>query len=84
MFMIVVSEKLIWKFCETISWRTFKKSMVNVTASYSQKHFLLKDLSIIIRPLPCWQHSLLFAGSAIKPQIYHATPCPAVLVCKGV
>ena len=41
MFMIVASEKLIWKFCETISRRTFKKSMVNVTASYSPKHFLL-------------------------------------------
>ena len=27
---------------------------------------------------------LLLTGPGIYPQIYHRTPCPAVLICKGV
>ena len=36
--------KITLNFCETTLWRTFKQSMVNVTASYSLKRFLLKIL----------------------------------------
>ena len=56
--------------------------MVNVTASYSPKHFLFK---VIIRPLPCLQQdSVLLTGPEVYPKIYHSAPCPAVLIFKGV
>ena len=61
--------------------------MVNVTASYSPKHFLLKirSIYIIIRPVPCWQQdSLLLTGPGIYPQTFHRNPCPAVLFFKVV
>ena len=46
--------------------------MVNVTASYS-----------IIKPWRCWQQdSLLLTGPGSYPQVYHITPCPAVLICE--
>ena len=59
--------------------------MVTVTASNSPKHFLLKALNNCYRPLFCWQQDfLLLICPGIYPQIYHRTPCPAVLICKRV
>ena len=43
-----------------MSWKTFKWNMVNVTASYSPKHFFWK-LYVIIRPWPSWQQILHFS-----------------------
>ena len=32
----------------------------------------------------CWQQdSLLLTGPGIYPQVYHRTPCPVELICKG-
>ena len=40
-------------------------------------------LSVIARPLPCWQQdSLLLICLGAYPKIYHRTICPAVLICK--
>ena len=49
---MAASEKLVEEICETILWRTFNESMVNVTASYSLKHILLKA-QVTVRALPC-------------------------------
>ena len=56
--------------------------MVNVTASYSPKHFLLKALSNLLDFILLTAGSC--AGPGIYPQIYLRAPCSAVLVCKGV
>ena len=45
-----------------------KNFQVKVTASYSPKHFILK---------------VILTSPGIYPQIYHRTPCRAVLNCKG-
>ena len=61
--------------------------MVDVTASYSPKHFLLKiqSIYIIIKPAPCWQQdSLLLTGPGIYLQTFHRNSCPAVLFFKVV
>ena len=34
--------------------------------------------------LPLGDNRILLAGPGIYPQIYHRTPRPAVLICKGV
>ena len=34
--------------------------------------------------LPLGDNRILLTGPGIYPQIYHRTPCPAVLICKGV
>ena len=34
--------------------------------------------------IPCWQKDyLLLTGPGIYPQVYHRTPCLAVLICEG-
>ena len=59
--------------------------MVNVTESYSPKHFLKKAPNNYYRPLPWWQQdSWLLTGPGIYPQVYQRTPYPAVLIYKGV
>ena len=59
--------------------------MINVTASYHSKIFFRKLQVITIKPWPCWQQdSLQILNRSWNPQVYHRTPCPAVLICTGV
>ena len=56
------------------------RSMVNVTASYSPKHFLEKALSNNFTFALLTAGFFTFAGPGIYPQVYHGTPA----VLKGV
>ena len=50
--------------------------MINVTASYSSKHFL--------KSWPCWQQdSSLLTSPGISPKVYHRTPCLQCLFVRG-
>ena len=57
--------------------------MVDVTASYSPKNFLLKALNNYKTfPLLTARFCTL-ADPGIYPQIYHRAPCPTVLILRG-
>ena len=84
--MIAASEKLITEFCEH-KMKNFQVNHGQCESIIIPKNiFPFKALSnYSIRPLTFWQQdSLLLAGPGIYPQIYHRTPCPEVLTCKGV
>ena len=81
-------------------WRLLKNQFKNFMLPYHEKllskawsvalHHITQNiffwkLQVIIRPFPCWQQdSLLLTSPGIYPQIYHRTPCPSLLICKGV
>ena len=55
--------------------------MVNVTASYSpQKIYFEGSKSFALLAAAFFT----FDSPGIYPQIYYRTPCPAVLICKGI
>ena len=72
-----------------ILWNHIMKNLQVKHGQYDSiifpKNIFFWRLKITARPLPCQQQdSLLLICPGIYPQIYHRTPCPAVLICKGV
>ena len=79
----------LWKINLRILWNHIMK---NFQVKHGQcdsiifsRNIFFWRLLVIARPLPCWQQDfLLLICPRIYPQIYHRTPRPAVLICKGI